>query len=206
MLSVRHQQDEGHNPLCHAKLFRDVNEISPNDTIIYMMGPTGTGKKSFIECVTGIRNLFAGHRLESQTQVVQAVRISDHPRYDGEIVLVDTPGFGDTNLSDVHVLTMISKWLEETERRGVRKLGLLYFHRITDNRMAGSPLKTLTMFGKICGDKAAQKAILVTSMWDNVQGIGKEAAVSREAELKMRFWRESLNCGAGTARFDNSPQ
>lgn len=62
------------------------------------------------------------------------------------------------------------------------------------------------MFGKICGDKAAQKAILVTSMWDKVQGNGKEAAVSREVELTTRFWRELLNCGASTARFDNSPQ
>jgi GTPase Era involved in 16S rRNA processing len=47
------------------------------------------------------------------TQAVRAVRI-DIPGWKEKLVLVDTPGFDDTNRSNVDVLTMIAEWLNET--------------------------------------------------------------------------------------------
>jgi hypothetical protein len=49
------------------------------------------------------------------TQAVRAVRIDiPYLGWTEKLVLVDTPGFDDTLRSDVKVLTMIAKWLNQT--------------------------------------------------------------------------------------------
>lgn len=74
-------------------------------------------------------------------------------------------------------------------------------HRIVDNRFSGSPQKNLVMFGKLCGDKAAQNVILVTTMWDKILW---DKGETREVELKSKFWTAMLDHGSFTARFDNT--
>lgn len=70
--------------------------------------------------------------------------------------------------------------------------GILYFHRITDNRISGTANRNIRMFGKLCGSKAAEKVILVTTMWDQVakQDEGKQrVAQERLEELKSKYWK-----------------
>ena len=76
--------------------------------------------------------------------------------------------------------------------------GLLYFHRISDNRMAGTPLKNLRMFEELCGRNAFQNVILTTTMWDEVD---EQMGVERERELKALYWRTMLDRGSTTHRF-----
>ena len=76
--------------------------------------------------------------------------------------------------------------------------GLLYFHRISDNRKAGTSLKILGMFEELCGKNALQKVILTTTMWDDVDKVTGEA---REGELKSRYWRPMLQRKSTTNRF-----
>jgi len=46
------------------------------------------------------------------------------------------------------------------------------------------------------------KVVLVTSMWDEAkQDVGER----REEELKTTFWKEMLDAGCRTARFENTP-
>jgi hypothetical protein len=129
---------------------------------------------------------------------------------------VDTPGFDDTHKSDVDVLKMIADWLKSTYvlavmepltwlmyyfcrySKGILLSGLLYFHRISDNRMAGTPLKNLRMFEKLCGKNAFQNVILVTTMWDEVD---EETGTARETELKSNHWRAMLDRNCTTSRF-----
>jgi GTPase Era involved in 16S rRNA processing len=54
-----------------------------------------------------------GNDLKSQTQTVQPIRCL-HPDGRRNIVLVDTPGFDDTHMSDAQVLRIIANWLKET--------------------------------------------------------------------------------------------
>ena len=126
------------------------------------------------------------------------------------IVLIDTPGFDDTTRSDMEILSMISHWLKTTYvvffvflsrtpsfghryERDVKLSGLIYLHRITDNRMAGSPYKNLRMFGELCGDLAMNQVVLVTTMWERVVGpIGE----SREKELHSIFWKSLREKGS----------
>ena len=71
-------------------------------------------------------------------------------------------------------------------------------HRISDNRMAGTPLKDFRMFAKLCGDDATKKVILATTMWDLVQGNEGER---RETQLKERYWKGMLVGGSKVVRF-----
>jgi exonuclease VII small subunit len=71
-------------------------------------------------------------------------------------------------------------------------------HRISDNRMAGTPLKDFRMFAKLCGDDATKKVILATTMWDLVQGNEGER---HETQLKERYWKGMLVGGSKVVRF-----
>ena len=85
--------------------------------------------------------------------------------------------------------------------KNIKLAGLIYLHRITDNRMAGSPHRNLRMFGELCGDQAAKKVVLVTTMWDKVQ---QDTGARREKELLQNYWKTMITYGASTARFSNS--
>lgn len=43
-------------------------------------------------------------------------------------------------------------------------VGIIYTHRITDNRMSGSVCKNLDMFSRLCGDGTAERVRLMTTM------------------------------------------
>ena len=78
--------------------------------------------------------------------------------------------------------------------------GILYLHRITDNRMAGTPLKNLRVFRKLCGQDALDKVYLTTTMWDEVdQNIGER----RLEELKTDYWKSMITQGAQVASCRN---
>jgi hypothetical protein len=66
--------------------------------------------------------------------------------------------------------------------------------------MGGSPHRNLRMFGELCGDQAAKKVVLVTTMWDKVQ---HATGTRREDELFANYWKTMINYGASTARFLN---
>ena len=78
--------------------------------------------------------------------------------------------------------------------------GILYLHRITDNRVAGSSLKNLRVFQKLCGRDALDKVHLTTTMWDEVElGVGER----RLEELKTEYWKTMISQGAQVARCRN---
>ena len=86
----------------------------------------------------------------------------------------------------------------------IRVQGIVYLHRITDNRMSGSPNRNLRIMGDLCGDKGAAGVCLVTTMWDMLRQpiLGQE----REGDLKTNFWNDLLANGASTSRFDNTAE
>nr|ACZ59445.1 hypothetical protein [Pleurotus ostreatus] len=163
------------------------------------MGPTGAGKSTFISyaCRKASKDLI-GHNLESCTSKVQPIRITTGTH---NVILVDTPGFDDTNMSDTRVLGMIADWLLETYNNQVKLAGIIYMHRISDNRMAGTPLKNLKMFAQLCGTAAADRVILVTTMWGRVK---QDVGAKREEELKSKFWKDMIDKKAKVARFEAS--
>jgi len=171
---------------------------SGEEIVIAVMGSTGAGKTTFINLVTS-KNLQVGHGLSSSNVEIQA---ADCVLEGGRRVrLIDVPGFDDTYISDIDILDMISTYLAVTYRSERLLSGVIYLHRITDNRVGGVSYKNIKLFHKLCGDRAQTHVMLVTSMWDLVsQPIG----AAREQELKDIFWRHMIRVGAAVARHDGS--
>ena len=74
--------------------------------------------------------------------------------------------------------------------------GILYLHRITDNRVAGTSLKNLQVFRKLCGKDALDRVYLTTTMWDEVESSVGERRLN---ELKTAYWKVMINQGARIA-------
>ena len=66
-----------------------------------------------IDTLAGQPGRRSGSRLESCTTEVRAVRLYNHRVHGDRLVLVDTPGFDDTNKSDLEILQMVSNWLQK---------------------------------------------------------------------------------------------
>lgn len=81
---------------------------------------------------------------------------------------------------------------------------ILYFHRITDNRMAGTPLKNLRVFEKLCGKDAMAQVILVTTMWDDVENV--DVGERRLEELGSTYWKGMISRKSETFRYLNTPE
>lgn len=177
-----------------------VEDLSEDQVIIAIMGPTGSGKSSFIGTATR-SDVGVGHALQSCTTEINMVKldfVDSFERTDFDIVFVDTPGFDDTNKTDVEILEMLADWLTKTYQSKITLAGILYFHRISDNRMAGTPLKNLRMFRELCGKKALENIILVTTMWDEVD---EDVGTQREKELRGKYWKAMIDQGSATARY-----
>ena len=114
------------------------------------------------------------------------------------MLLIDTPGFDDSGRTDSEILTEISRLLSAQYEAGVILKGVIYLHRITDIRYAGSSVKTLEIFKKICGTAALKNVLLVSTRWNEVD---EALGASREQQLRDNFWAYMLSNGSTMARF-----
>ena len=88
-------------------------------------------------------------------------------------------------------------------KREVALTGVLYLHRISDQRLSGSTLKSYDVFWSMCGEHAAKSVILVTTMWSQAN---KDKGLLREDELKNKYWKPMLDLGSRIMRFEGSHQ
>lgn len=123
-----------------------------------------------------------------------------HHKVHGTIHLIDTPGFDDTHASDAEVLREIAFFLSSTYKTRVKLTGIIYLHRISDNRISGSALRNLRMFKELCGEDAYKHIVLATSMWGKEDG---DTAKGRERELvdKGGFWSTMQQRGSAVMRW-----
>ncbi len=70
--------------------------------------------------------------------------------------------------------------------------------------MAGTPLRNLEVFEKICGPQAFNRIIMVTTMWDELGD--EETGIRREEELKSSFWAPMVKRGSTTERYTNTEE
>lgn len=134
------------------------------------------------------------------TQQIQAFQFEHEGKH---FSIVDTPGFNDTHRSDSEILKDLAEWLDSFYRDGRKISGILYLHSIAAPKMAGSALRNLRMFRKLCGEEFMKNVILGTTFWDVV---GEEAGASREAELLETegFFKDMQDMGCDVVRISNS--
>ncbi|KAF9035545.1 hypothetical protein BJ165DRAFT_1355421 [Panaeolus papilionaceus] len=163
------------------------------------MGPTGAGK-STVRIFIALGHVDIGDTLESCTTEIGVTRVSvPGGGTTTNIVLVDTPGFEDTHKSDRVVFKMIAQWLEETFIQQIPVSGVVYLHKISDNRMGGTALSNLSMFQKICGVDAFKRIVFTTTMWGEVDS--EQQGIEREIQLVKNYWKAMMDKGARTMRF-----
>ena len=79
--------------------------------------------------------------------------------------------------------------------------GVIYIHRISDNRFTGISGQSFQIFRELCGEATLKNVVLVTNMWGKVsQKEGKD----REKELKNKFFKLAIVKGAQLARHDDT--
>lgn len=70
--------------------------------------------------------------------------------------------------------------------------------------MSGTLRKNFDMFSRLCGEKAAERVRLVTTMWDKVKDMERVRSVV--SLLEGETWRPLLDAGARHEKFENSPK
>jgi len=160
-----------------------------------------------------------GRGLQSCTR---DVRVIDAKIGGQRVVVIDTPGIDDTRVGvkETDVLTRIANHLGEMSvcsrlcyrcetgsLNGVRRIyrevrnvwvtGVLFLHRINDNRFSQTADRVSIMLKNLCGDAAMSHLMLCTTMWDRVP---EEEGYEHFDELcETGAWKEMISKGAGTA-------
>ncbi|OCK99573.1 uncharacterized protein K441DRAFT_539515 [Cenococcum geophilum 1.58] len=171
--------------------------------MILVMGVTGAGKSYFINRLAE-GTVQEGPGLKSQTQQPQVVKalLGDDTELQTEVAIVDTPGFDDSARPDSEILDEISQFLAVQYLVGIELQGIIYLHRITDNRMQGSAFRYFQMFQRLCGEQAFGNVILLTTMWDQLPD--EAVGYRREQELRKDYWDMMEEKGSHIAIFDGS--
>ena len=176
-----------------------ASKDGPAPVIVAVFGMTGAGKSTFVGKVSG-RAVTVGHSQHSCTSEVEEVECTIRGM---PVKLVDTPGFDDTERSDTEVLQLIASYLQDVYDKA-KLAGVIYLHKITENRLGGSALKNLRMLRELCGAENLANVTLTTTMWGELKNptVGDE----REAELMgdNTFWGQMRARGATVARYDNT--
>ena len=96
-------------------------------------------------------------------------------------------------------------WAELRNRyeEGSTLAGVIYIHRISDNRFGGITGRNFNVFRNLCGESTLKNVILVTNMWQ-VDSLDTNEA--RERELSSKFFKSTLDKGAQLARHHNTTE
>ncbi|PPQ65036.1 hypothetical protein CVT24_008184 [Panaeolus cyanescens] len=208
---------------------RQVNlEDIPEDSFIYIvMGPTGSGKSTFIEALGRETAEYHPEKalsiskdsLESVTQHITAYELSNVYKELNQIprsqnlsfYIIDTPGFADQKISEMEVLKHLQDFLNSPaiSKRSINAIRFLYFQPVNNVRLAGSKRLCLSIFKALCSTGIGQNSkihtALVTTMWDQLytERLHKRGE-EIEAELAESQWKNWKDKKSQMLRFDNT--
>ncbi|KAF9037963.1 P-loop containing nucleoside triphosphate hydrolase protein [Panaeolus papilionaceus] len=184
-----------------------VEEGSPvrSGYTVLIMGPTGSGKSSFIEAL-GLKGTsrISSNGLDGCTQTISSYHLNN-VTWDGYVIyLVDSPGFADSKISEMSIVTMLQRWMKDNDTYFHR---ILYFTPITSIRLSGSQRQVLKTFQALSGVTAARDITIVTSMWDNIWGEHATTQAEKTYEqLRDNIWKDFIEAGAQITKFYNTEE
>ncbi|KAF9040871.1 hypothetical protein BJ165DRAFT_329195 [Panaeolus papilionaceus] len=177
-----------------------------------LMGPTGSGKSSFIESLAPDQHLdISKDSLESVTQEVncyQVVNLGLQAMYysDRLFVLMDTPGFLDPRLSEGWIMRMVTESLNAIHQfSSYTTVYIFYFQPITDIRIGGSKRDAVKILRKYIDQYNAEDISVITTMWNQLSTPKQlEDASCRFDTLKEEIYAGSGSLGITVKKFDTS--
>ncbi|KAF9043452.1 hypothetical protein BJ165DRAFT_1612472 [Panaeolus papilionaceus] len=182
-----------------------VDRVQSSSWRVLIMGPTGAGKSSFIEAL-GLKGSakISSNGLDGCTQAVSTYKLINVTDSDGNpIYLVDSPGFANTKISEMAIVSMLQKWMKDNEVFD----RILYLTPITCVRLPGTQRQVLKTFHALTGLKTANNVTIVTTMWDNIGGEhGAKRAEANYEQLQSDIWKDFVEEGAQTMQFHNTEE
>jgi hypothetical protein len=124
-----------------------------------------------------------------------------------KILMIDTPGFEDSARSNWDILDNISRMLVAQHLFDVQLKGIIYIQPITDDRVTGGQTTTFEIMQRICGLRAFESVMLVTSRWSSSAHVQRsdDKLFKKEGTLMNKYWAKMLGAGATMSRFyDNT--
>ena len=100
-------------------------------------------------------------------------------------------------------LTILSTQNLDRYENGSKLSGIIYIHRISDERFTGVSVRNFRMFRQLCGDSTLKNVILVTNMWGKVK---QDVGEARERELIDTYFKAALDKGAQLVRHHDTIQ
>ncbi|PPR07627.1 hypothetical protein CVT24_004182 [Panaeolus cyanescens] len=179
--------------------------------VILLVGSTGSGKSSFIEALGNDKSLgISKDQLEGFTQTVTAYHIKNMVSKDqygtAPVCLLDSPGFSDTNISEMEIIEQVRRWLEY-QRLYVNII--LYFCPINVTRIPGTQRRTIDMLKSLIGreDGLPGRFTIVTTMWDQVcnERLQKRAE-DNLAYIREILFKDMIEGGSGLTTFTNTQE
>ncbi|PPQ64149.1 hypothetical protein CVT24_008779 [Panaeolus cyanescens] len=157
----------------------------------------------FLESLADNQKLgISGDQLNGVTQEVVGYR-AVNLTYDSNnpVVIVDTPGFNDPELSETKIIRMIAQ----------QKVGyidiILYFHRISDIRIPRSQRNIMALFQALLGKRERAPVGIVTTMWDQMwDDKHLSRAESRFREFEASFGKGFVGNGVPVFKFKNNKE
>ncbi|KAF9034868.1 hypothetical protein BJ165DRAFT_1533894 [Panaeolus papilionaceus] len=174
--------------------------------VFVLLGPTGSGKSSFIEAVTSNPSLgLSSDKLEGFTQCVSIYRTINAVAYGAPIYLVDVPGFADSKISAMSIVSMLKDMLQTNP--GLIRFRILYHTPINNPRLPGSQRRVLRTFEALTGPESARNVIVVSTMWDSIwTENGRRRAEGNFTQLWEEIWKDYIAHGAKIVKFHNTPE
>ncbi|KAF9032197.1 hypothetical protein BJ165DRAFT_1410905 [Panaeolus papilionaceus] len=125
-------------------------------------------------------------------------------RFHWPIYLVDVPGFADTKISSMGIVSMLRNMIQANNNTYFR---ILYFTPIHNPRLPGSQRRVLQTFEALTGPMSARKITIVSTMWDLVWGESAlRRAESNFSELRDKIWEPYIWSGSCIVRFQNTQE
>ncbi|KAJ5557041.1 hypothetical protein N7494_000956 [Penicillium frequentans] len=160
------------------KQFRN-GELAGKVKVILVLGPAGAGKTNLIKLLTE-KNLKIGHDLESGTLHAECVYTEIE---DQKFLFIDTPGFGDPNLTSGTVKKAIYTILGYFTRQLGGIHGILYVQSIVDSRFSSGMQESSDFLSEICDHNSQLNVTFITTKWDMI--VEKEMQNCRDRELTL---------------------